>query len=266
MSISEQVKELRKLADFHNTEIYLSYEQRNTISQAADTIESLSAKLADMGRQSANSAYIHGFCFMDGCNDSVAHAIYNPDRNCTQEVNPVEQYECQKISARNLENEDCTAQNIISMFEEQYIIAGARMFAREVAQLFEDKSDKSKSRRTVQNTLRFFAEKARTDELEAFIYGTHSGIVMKPVGKSKTEYQPIRVKPESSKKPVNPYEFISADEQRYRTLCQILLEVLMEAAAGIGLMSGRDANEVLNQFISKTNEKMGHTGWKILNK
>ena len=43
--IEKQVKKLRKLADFHNTEIYLSYEQRNTIIQAADTIEALSAKL-----------------------------------------------------------------------------------------------------------------------------------------------------------------------------------------------------------------------------
>lgn len=154
----------------------------------------------------------------------------------------------------------CTTQDIIRMFEERYIVAGARMFAQQANRLFEDKSDKSKSIKTIRNTLRFFAEKARTDELEAFIYGTYGGIMMEPVGKSKTEYQPIRVKPEPSKKPVNPYEFISADEQRYRALCQILLEVLMEAAVGIGLMSGRDANEVLNQLISKTNGKTGHTG------
>lgn len=160
----------------------------------------------------------------------------------------------------------CTAQDIIRMSEERYIVAGARMFAREATQLFKNKSDKSKSRKTVWNTLRFFAEKARTDEVEAFIYGTYGGIVMEPAGKSKTEYQPICVKPESSKKPVNPYEFISADEQRYRELCQILLEVLMEAAVGIGLMSGRDANEVLNQLISKTNGKTGRTGWKISDK
>lgn len=43
-AISEQVKELRKLSDFHS-KIYIPYEQRKIINEAADTIESLSAKL-----------------------------------------------------------------------------------------------------------------------------------------------------------------------------------------------------------------------------
>lgn len=48
MSISEQVKELRELADaLHREKWYSAYD---TVIDAADTIESLSAKLADMER------------------------------------------------------------------------------------------------------------------------------------------------------------------------------------------------------------------------
>lgn len=50
MSISEQVKELRKLSDLHNSKIYIPYQQRKIIEQAANTIESLFAKLADRER------------------------------------------------------------------------------------------------------------------------------------------------------------------------------------------------------------------------
>lgn len=48
MSISEQVKELRELADALHREKW--YSAHDTVIDVADTIESLSAKLADMER------------------------------------------------------------------------------------------------------------------------------------------------------------------------------------------------------------------------
>lgn len=49
MSISEQIKELRKMSQQYPVNIDIDLFDR-TLNQAADTIESLSAKLADMER------------------------------------------------------------------------------------------------------------------------------------------------------------------------------------------------------------------------
>lgn len=50
MSVSEQVKELRELASIPDIDAGGLYDLNNKLYQAADTIEALSAKLADMER------------------------------------------------------------------------------------------------------------------------------------------------------------------------------------------------------------------------
>ena len=60
MSISEQVKELRDYANL----AAISKSEENMILRAADTIESLSAKLADMNNKKEHDKKMlkHGFC------------------------------------------------------------------------------------------------------------------------------------------------------------------------------------------------------------
>ncbi len=50
MSISEQVRELRDLSEIPDIDVTGLYNLNDILAQAADTIESLSAKLADMER------------------------------------------------------------------------------------------------------------------------------------------------------------------------------------------------------------------------
>lgn len=149
-----------------------------------------------------------------------------------------------------------TAQDILKMPEERYIVAGARMFARALSRYVEMEKDA----KTIKNTIHFF-ENRDTNELELFLYGLYERIKIEKCGKGKNEYKPTRVVPSYSSKPINPYEFVPEDEQRYKNLCRILFGTLGGMAKTIAIMSGRNKEDVLNQMIMDVNAETD--GWKI---
>lgn len=155
-----------------------------------------------------------------------------------------------------------TAQNIIRMPEEKFIVAGARMFARKIHRIFSDDGH-LRNTKTIMNTLRFFSDSCPTSEMELFIYDLDNTVRMEKCGKSKTEFSPIKVLPHPSGRTINPYEFISEDEQKYRELCRILLDMLKNTACVIAAMSGREEREVLNQLVDGANLKARNDGWKV---
>lgn len=59
--ISELVKNLKELADFHNVNANLSYAERKLVEQAADTIEALSAKLSAANMERSEAYYGGGW-------------------------------------------------------------------------------------------------------------------------------------------------------------------------------------------------------------
>lgn len=156
-----------------------------------------------------------------------------------------------------------TAQDILKMPEERYIVAGARMMAKALHKLFYVNEHKEmRNVKTIRNAVQFFAEECRRDELELFIYGIYEAVRLERSGKGKAELRPVKIIPGYSGKSVSPYSFIPEDEQRYRELCRVLLDTLENMAGMIAIMSGRDGREVLCQLVEEVNLKAGKSGFR----
>lgn len=157
-----------------------------------------------------------------------------------------------------------TAQDILRMPEERFVVAGARMLARAIYKIFSNDHYKDLcNAKSLRNTLAFFANNCPTDELELFLYGLDERITFEKCGKGKNEYRPVKVIKGSSSKLVNPHEFVKADEQKYRALCKFLLDALENAADMIALMSGRGCADVLEQMAQDVGKRTGRTGLKV---
>lgn len=151
---------------------------------------------------------------------------------------------------------DETAQDIIKLPQEKYIVAGARMFARALNELCRNEKHPLITG-NLKNLKHFisFLDGCNRDELEYFIYGYLDTVSMRRCGTGKHEWRVTKIHPDRSSEKVNPHDFLPDDEQRYRTLCRILLDALINTASFMSAMSGRDADEILNQMVLEVNRR-----------
>lgn len=161
-----------------------------------------------------------------------------------------------------------TAQDVLKMSEERFIVAGARMMARAMHKIFSNDYYKDLCNvKSLRNSLAFFANNCPTNELELLLYGLDECVIFEKYGKAKTEYKPTKVIAQSKKDRastgINPYDFLPEDEQRYKKLCRVLLDSLENTAQMIAVMSGRDSNDVMNQLVEGVNLRTGKHDWKV---
>lgn len=162
---------------------------------------------------------------------------------------------------RYVPDKKTTAQDILVMPESRYQVSGARMFAAQLLDCINNRSE-LKNVKTIVHFLEFF-KTCNRDDLLQYICGMYDGIKLEKCGKGKNEYIPIKVVPFKSSELINPYEFVSGEEQRFRKLCEILLTMLENMSVSIGVMTGQASDEVLNQLVNEVNEKVKGHNWEL---